>query len=160
MKYFNDCKSLEDVKRLFHKLAAQLHPDNGGNAADFANMYSEYETIFNDIKNGTSSNFSNNTDTESDFDTPENWRDIVMEVIRYTGVNCELIGSWCWLTGNTYPYRENIKNLGFTYSKTKKAWYHTGQPFTHKRRGHYTLDQCRARHGSKTIKGSTAQYID
>ena len=29
MKYFTDCKTIEDVKATYHKLVKALHPDNG-----------------------------------------------------------------------------------------------------------------------------------
>ena len=41
--YFGECRSIDDVKRIFRQHAHRLHPDNGGNAADFAELRRQYE---------------------------------------------------------------------------------------------------------------------
>ena len=33
MKYFKDCKTIEEVKSLYKKLAMENHPDKGGDTA-------------------------------------------------------------------------------------------------------------------------------
>ena len=32
MTYFENCKTAEELRKEFHRLAKELHPDNGGNA--------------------------------------------------------------------------------------------------------------------------------
>ena len=46
MKYFENCKSIEEAKALYRKLAVQYHPDSSGsseNAAIFAEISIEYK---------------------------------------------------------------------------------------------------------------------
>lgn len=40
--YFADAFSLEDVKQRYRNLAKELHPDNGGNDTDFAELNRQY----------------------------------------------------------------------------------------------------------------------
>lgn len=33
------------------------------------------------------------------------------------------IGKWLWVSGKTYKIKEQLKELGFFYSSSKKAWF-------------------------------------
>lgn len=32
-------------------------------------------------------------------------------------------GKFLWATGNTFPYREQLKEIGFKYSPKRKSWF-------------------------------------
>ena len=49
MRYFTNCKTAEELRKEFHKLAKQLHPDNGGNAEDFKAMKAEFEKAWETV---------------------------------------------------------------------------------------------------------------
>ena len=51
MKYFTDVNTIEELKSRFFKLAKELHPDNGGSAEEFSAMRTEYEKLFERLKN-------------------------------------------------------------------------------------------------------------
>jgi flavorubredoxin len=69
-------------------------------------------------------------------------------------VKMEQVGTWLWLSGATKPIKEELKTLGFKWSKNKSAWYHNGDSESKtKRRGFYKdLDTLRKRHGATEIK--------
>lgn len=39
------------------------------------------------------------------------------------------IGSWLWVVGNTYTIKEQLKEMGFFYSKNKKSWFFNGSKY-------------------------------
>ena len=45
MKYFNNIKTAEELKKAFREYTVKLHPDKGGNAEDFAAMMAEYNEL-------------------------------------------------------------------------------------------------------------------
>ena len=49
--YFNNVKTLAELKSQYRKLAFTLHPDRGGNAKEFSAMQIEYEKLFAELKN-------------------------------------------------------------------------------------------------------------
>lgn len=151
MKYFENCKTAEDVKKTFHKWAAALHPDNGGSEEDFKAMMTEYTQIFNRLKN-IHETASGEEYTKETTETPEQFAEIVNKIIHFDGVKIEIIGSWIWLSGNTYAYKDQIKEAGFFYSKNKKSWYYNGDTERKHHRGHYTMNQLKEKFDVTEIK--------
>ena len=42
MKYFKNISTPEELKKQFRQYCITMHPDKGGNAAEFAHMFAEY----------------------------------------------------------------------------------------------------------------------
>lgn len=151
MKYFEECRTAEDLKKAFHKAAAKLHPDNGGDAAEFKTMKAEYEKAWSILKdvhiNAAGETYRKETD-----ETPERFTGIIEKIIHMSGVKIEIIGAWIWLSGNTMTYKDEIKAAGFWWSKSKKAWYFNGETVHKKRRGHYSMNGLRQRYGSVEVE--------
>lgn len=162
MKYFKDCKTLEDLKKEYKKLAMKFHPDicKDENATEIMQaINNEYDQLFirlKDIHNSEEKNANRQT-TE----TPEVFRNIINIIITMENVKIELIGSWLWITGSTYQYKDTLKELGFQWSKPKKAWYLSDNlnKFDYKKKTGLTMDKIKAIHGSAIIENKKAIYI-
>ena len=115
LKYFIGVETLEELKKKYKELAKKHHPDLGGNKEKFQAMNNEYDMLFKDLKANKKSNIKDN----------DNFKDIINELIKYNELTIEIIGSWLWISGNTYPLRDIIKNLGLLWSKGRKKWYYT-----------------------------------
>lgn len=50
MKYFTNCKSLEELRKEYKKLVKENHPDNGGSEDAIKVINVEYETALNNLK--------------------------------------------------------------------------------------------------------------
>ncbi len=78
---------------------------------------------------------------------------------HYPGLVGEIIGSWLWISGNTYPIREQLKNMGFSYAHIKKCWYyHEGYYHKHNKT-QYTMSDMRNLWGSQTLEEEQAEAI-
>lgn len=67
-------------------------------------------------------------------------------------VEIALIGKWIWIQGETRPYRNELKDLGFSWNSKRQSWqFHTGK----KRKGRYnataTFNQIADAHGYRRI---------
>lgn len=153
MKWFNNPKSLEDLKKQYKKLACKHHPDvNGGSESDMKSINVEYDSLFANLKNvhqaADGTTYTAKTETE---ETPEEFRDIIDALIKLEGIKIEICGSWLWITGNTYPHRKALKELHFRFSKSKTAWYYHTADYRKTNKKQYTLDEIRDLYGSKTL---------
>lgn len=161
MTYFKNCRCIEDVKETFRDLAKKLHPDCGGDAEEFKKMMAEYTVVFNRLKNvhrtgekKTEQNAEQKTEQRTDY-SAEEFADIINKVIFMDGVEIEIVGTWIWLSGNTYNYKDEIKAAGFFWSSKHKKWYYNGSKKKSKKHSKLTYEQVKDIHGCKTVK--TAQ---
>lgn len=154
-KYFSDCKTIEEAKRLYHKLAVKHHPDLGGDLETMQAINAEYDTIAERLKNiHESADGKQYTAQTENTEIPSDFRDIINSIIHFKGVNIELVGRWIWLTGNTYSYKEHIKKLGFSYASAKKAWYWHALEDSTVNRKHMTLEQIKEKYGCTAFQTS------
>ena len=53
---------------------------------------------------------------------------VIQKLMPIYDLTLELIGSWLWIQGKTYPHKALLKRLGCTYSGAKAAWFF--KPYT------------------------------
>ena len=155
MKYFRGIETIEELKKAYKELAKKLHPDLGGNKEKFQEMNNEYDLLFKSLKaNKKANKAANNKDND-------NFKNIIDELIKYNELTIEIIGSWLWVRGNTYPLRDMIKNLGMLWSKGRKKWYYTADNIgtnTHYKKK--TYDELKQSYGYTKIKSTTKNTKD
>lgn len=150
MKYFNNPQTIEQLKKQYKKLAMQYHPDRGGNAEIMKLINSEYDELFKRLRgiHQTADGKTYEYRAKNDIDE---FKDIINQIITLDNVNIEIIGSWLWLTGITYPHRELLKKLKFRFSRSKQAWYYHDEYYKKTRKKCFSLDEIRDLYGSETI---------
>lgn len=164
MKYFSNCKSIEDIKKLYKQLCKQYHPDlNKDDTTEIMKQINaEYETAFNRFKNiheSADDNTKTYTSSKETSETAAEFMVIINKLIVLDGIQIDLIHRWIWLSGNTYPYKETIKALGFKWCSNKKMWaYHKAEDATHSR-SKMTIDDIKNKYGCETFKGVSAPRL-
>lgn len=154
---FFDVKSLTDIdslKKMYFKLAKRYHPDAGGTKEEFQRLQKEYDGLFKTIMSG--SNLSAN-DINTEIELDENLRKAVYAIIGVQGINVELVGKWIWVSGSTYPIRNELKMAGFQFAPVKKMWYYKG--IESAGRGKLTIDEIRKKYGSQAIQKESVKKI-
>ena len=154
MKYFTNCKSIEEAKRLFHKLAIKHHPDLGGDTVIMQEINSEFEKVFEKLKNIHESinNESQTYKTEQNSaEIPQEFMEIISKIIVMQDIEIELIGRWIWITGKSFPYKDTLKTLGFKWANQKKAWYWRKEEDAKRSSKTMSLDDIKNLYGSTKI---------
>lgn len=147
--YFTNCKTLEELKKAYRIAAMANHPDRGGDPEIMKQINTEYDIMFDRLKNIHNAKAEPEQQTT---ETPEEFRDIVMKLIILQGIEIELCGSWIWISGKTYENREALKACGCRFSHNKKMWYWRHEEDSSAYHGKpISMDDIREKYGSDKI---------
>lgn len=110
--FFKTCKTLTQVINLYINMIRSLNIYNKSNSKEIRKQIDEdfHQTLL------------------ERFDIDEIDNDYVdygeiIDKISDIDVSIEKCGHWLWVTGDTYAYRQLLKEIGFRYSYKKRAWY-------------------------------------
>ena len=161
MKYFIPTPStLEELKAMYKKLAMKNHPDLGGSTETMQEINTEYETLFARLKNvHRNASGEQYTAANDNGETAADFVEIIDKLIKLPGIIVELCGSWLWVTGETRAVKEELKEIGFRWSSSKKAWYyHEG---SYMKRGGKTcsMEEIRDMYGSRKYSGNDLHQL-
>lgn len=155
--YFKDCRTAEDCKRVYHQHAKQFHSDNtGGNDDLMKELNRQYTEAWNrlkdihEYKDSTTGESKTYTSKQCTNETPEMFIEIVRKLSTIPDIEVEMVGTWLWISGNTYPYRDTLKEFGCRWSAGKKKWYWTTEPFS-KKSSKLSMNSIRMRYGSEML---------
>jgi len=147
MKYFSNCKTIEEVKATYKQLAKQYHPDLGGDTATMQAINTEYAYACASLAKGAG---LSDEQADNAIKLSEEYRQVIEKIIYLEGIVIEIVGNWIWVTGNTRPIKDILKDAGFHFAHKKLAWYYRNEAF--KTRGNGApLEEIRRKYGSESI---------
>jgi len=147
-KFFENMRTLADVKREYHRLTKIHHPDVGGDTATMQEINRQYKEALRWIEiHGERPEERRAAAAE----TPEEFIAVVSAIAHLDGITVEIVGSWIWITGNTWPNRDAIKAAGCRWSKGKRAWYWHPEDAGCRRGGKKSLEEIRFKYGSELL---------
>lgn len=166
-KYFENVRTLEELRKQYKELLKLYHPDNGGNVSEMQEINAEYDRMFKILKNQHENNFYSNrasTNTEYnnmkyDFAEDEKLREMLNKIIHFDGIDIELVGAWIWVSGNTYACKKQLKELGFKWASQKKMWYWHSEVFQKKSRKTLSMDDIRNYYGSTRVNNTDKMVL-
>lgn len=121
MKYLSESiRTLEELKKSYHRLCLKLHPDVGGSDEEMKILNAEYEELFERVKNIHVNKVGETYEKETQ-ETPEEFQWLIAELLKLDGIEIEIIGCFIWITGDTKPHRERLKALGFRWHSKNAA---------------------------------------
>ena len=145
--YFNNPKTLEELKKQYRELAMKHHPDMvGGSDEAMKAVNAEYDRLFPKLKN-VHQNKDGETYERETAETPEYFKDLISELMSMDNIIVEIIGSFVWVTGNTRPNKDRLKALNFKWHMKKSAWYLAPEDYRKRSRKNYELDEIREMYG-------------
>ncbi len=157
MTYFKSIKDLSGLRKLYYQLALKNHPDKGGDNKIMQEINAEYEQYSKLLINGNSdfSNLRKVYETE----VSEELQIKINEVIHFDHINVEVIGGWIWISGNTYPLKEKLKELAFKFSRNKAVWYWHSSNYIKMSGKQHSMEAIRALWGSVDIDREPSKVL-
>ncbi|MCL2379066.1 MAG: molecular chaperone DnaJ [Defluviitaleaceae bacterium] len=156
MNYFSPTPTTcEELKKMYRALAHKHHPDCGGCTQAMQAINAEYKALFAKLKNvhvnAEGEAYHKHTD-----EVPEEFIEIINRLIRMENIVIEVIGTFLWVSGNTKPYKEDLKSMRFKWHTKKVCWYLAPEDYRKRNRKEYSMDELREMYNSQTI--GTAPY--
>ena len=165
-KYFLNCKSVEELKKLYHDLARKFHPDiKGGCLETMKLINAEFDKVFEILKDIHAKKDGSTYEAKGDWKTTETgkvYRGIIEALLHLEGIVIEIVGSWVWVSGEkTKEYKDTLKELKFFFSAPKKAWYYNAMPQKGRHISHYkNLDEVKAHWHTVKVDGEAQKTIE
>lgn len=156
--YFTNCKTAEEAKQEYKRLARMLHPDcnTEDTTAEFQKMQKDFETVWKRLKN-VHVNSDGEAYTKETSETAAQYMDIINTLLTVPGIVIELCGSWLWVTGNTYDAKSILKELHFKWSRKKAAWYFHFEPYRKRGKVERSMEDIRNMYGSEKFQTRTME---
>lgn len=112
--YFENAKTAEDLKSMYHKWCKQLHPDNGGNAAEFIAMRAEFKRLWTKLqdvhKTKEGKEYTSGTERRK-YTSAEEYMDFVDWLISKLKVTVEINGDWYRIWGILQEQKDKQRAL-------------------------------------------------
>ncbi|MDD3361541.1 MAG: J domain-containing protein [Hespellia sp.] len=165
--YFNNVETLEELRSQYKKLLKKYHPDNKEGSEEITKrINTEYESLFKVLKNRhdskqterTSKSESNYNSNMYDWENDKALREVLQKIINFEGIEIEIAGQWIWCF-NSYTYRKELKELGFKFGNTKKAWYFHTEAFRKSSKKTLSMNEIRNYYGSTKIQAADSKKL-
>lgn len=148
MKWFTNVRTVEELRKQYRQLMKKHHPDVGGSNEDAKQINAEYERLFAILSRQEAQERKGTTEDKVAEDKAIR---AVLDALAGIDTDVEIIGSWVWVTRNSFPYKELLKSLNFRYASKKKAWYFHADEYHRRSKREVTLEQIRAKYGSERV---------
>lgn len=160
-KYFKNVQTLEELRKQYRDLLKKYHPDNENGSEEITKaINTEYEQLFKVLKDKHESKKTDRADNKKssydnmkyNFKEDEMLREMLNKVIHFSDITIEIIGNWLWIGGNSFPYRKELKELGFKWASQKKTWYWHSEAFRKRSHRNLSMNDIRDYYGSTEIE--------
>lgn len=160
IRFFKNVKTVAELRKEYVRLLKINHPDNGGSKETCQEINAEYDYLLGRLpKDNTGKTASNSAEAKKDFQIDKEIRDILNKIIRFDGLNIEIVGSWIWVDGDSYQWKEQLKEIGFQWSRARKKWHYTPYESKWHKGGKEDFETLRNKYGSTTIESEKVARI-
>ena len=133
----------EITKTAYRKAVSKYHPDRNPAGLEIMKMVNvAYETVKDYIG-----------DCETTTESIQYGDDLAeaLNAIMMFDLIIEICGAWVWVSGDTKPCREILKENGFKWASKKLMWYFRPDDYKSKGKGKHSIDEIREKYGSERV---------
>lgn len=150
LHYFEGISTLEEAKKRYRELAKEHHPDRGGDTETMKTINAQYDFICAKILKGEN---LNTEEFNEEWEASQTFKNRIFSIINLEGITIEIVGLWIWVTGNTYPVRNELKSAGYFFASKKVAWYWRPEHAAGGR-GNSTLEEIKTKYGATVVNAN------
>jgi len=149
-------KTETGLKLAYHRACKRHHPDKGGSLEIMKLVNAAYDFLKN-----CDTWWTGEQSRKAKRTTPltETLQAMIDAIKNIPGFTIEIIGSWLWISGDTYNHKKILKSTGFKFSGNKKAWYYHEDAYQKRSKKSFSMDELRGLHGAEKIKTDKSKQI-
>ena len=137
----------KDLKNAYRQACKKYHPDVNPDGLELMKVINAaYAFLKQHIDKW---NYSEQT---NDTSLTEKMQEVFEKIRHFTGVKIEACGSWLWVSGNTFPYKKDLKTAGLKWAPKKKQWYWNDGTYRKRSKRVLSMDEIRVRYGSNELE--------
>lgn len=138
--------TLEDIKKAYRQAASKYHPDHNPAGIEMMKLVN---AAYEALKEAGEEQLNQFGQASRDYGAVFN---AALNAILGLGLEIEICGAWIWVSGDTKPHKEALKDAHYLWSPKKCRWYF--RPENHKSRNRHTwdMDKIRSIHGSQSVR--------
>ncbi|MCD6056302.1 MAG: DnaJ domain protein [Gammaproteobacteria bacterium] len=148
----------QDIKLAYRRKAQQFHPDRNPAGTEIMKMINAaYELIKNEEQF-----------TVAEDATITDYPEILaaaLAIVMPLGLSVEVCGLWVWVSGDTKPHKDTLKEAGYLWAPKKIMWYYRPANaksfrFRGKDKSEWSIDKIREVYGSARPTQTKSYYLE
>ena len=149
-------KTEAGLKSAYRAACLKHHPDKGGDVEIMKLVNAAYDFLKKIDIWWTGEQFRT---AQKQTPLTETMQAMIDRLKGLAGIKIEIIGSWLWVSGQTYDFKDVLKDLKMKFAGNKKAWYYHEDAYRKKGKKQFGMDEIRQMHGSQDIKSEVNNSI-
>jgi hypothetical protein len=150
--HFAGCFGEDAIKARYRELCRKFHPDLNPLDPTATRTMQDVNTEYAEALRQEYRKTKSEDDTAAAVEADEATAAVLSQIITLPEIVCEIVGTWLWVTGNTFPVKDQLKEAGLKWASKKKAWYWHA-PEDGCRGGKKSLDEIKAKYGARVVPG-------
>jgi curved DNA-binding protein CbpA len=161
--YLKNVNTIEELKKLYKKLAFQLHPDiTGDNGENMKQLNNEYDHLYPIIGKANGKTYKPSSVKENNYNSyDDEFKEMIEKLIRLhmENVTIEICGWFIYITGETKQYKDQLgKNgLQLKWNNQKTAWIYMPSWYKGFKHESWDMDKIRNVYGSSVVNNRQEQ---
>lgn len=133
----------EEIKKAYRRACMKYHPDRNPSGEHMMKLVNAaYEAL---------SNQDEELSVPEEVSRYAEMLNQVLNAIVGLPLEIEICGAWIWLSGETRPYKELLKQTGFRWAPKKERWFYRPEEYRSASRGQWSMAAIREKYGSQSV---------
>jgi len=135
--------SAEAIKKAYRRACMKYHPDRNPSGEHMMKLINAAYTVLQ--------NQTEDLHLEEEASPYAEMLSRALNAIMGLPLEIEICGAWIWLSGDTRPHKELLKQNGFRWAPKKGRWFYRPEEYRSSSRGQWSMEKIRTKYGSQSV---------